>query len=62
MSESEYQRLRADPEEQAALFKRLVLERVREWAEFAAGKLKGTEIPAGDRCPATTTSRKSTRS
>ena len=45
MPESEYQRLKADPEEQAALFKRLVLERVREWAEFAAGKLKGTEIP-----------------
>ena len=45
MPESEYQRLRANPDEQAALFKRLVLERVREWAEFAAGKLQGTEIP-----------------
>jgi uncharacterized protein len=45
MPESEYQRLRANPDEQAALFKRLVLERVREWAEFAAGKLAGTEIP-----------------
>ena len=32
MSEAEYQRLKADPEAQAALFKRLVLERVREWA------------------------------
>ncbi len=45
MSEAEYQALREDPEAQAALFKRLVLERVREWAEFATSKLKGTEIP-----------------
>jgi uncharacterized protein len=45
MSESEYQRLRADLEAQAALFKSLVLERVREWASFAAQKLKGTDIP-----------------
>lgn len=45
MSEAEYQRLKADPEAQAGLFKRLVLERVREWASFAEGKLKGTEIP-----------------
>jgi Icc-related predicted phosphoesterase len=45
MSEAEYQQLRADPVAQAALFKRLVLERVREWAEIAAEKLKGTEIP-----------------
>jgi uncharacterized protein len=45
MSEAEYQRLRADPEAQAVLFKKLVLERVREWAAFAAQKLKGTEIP-----------------
>ena len=45
VSESEYQRLRKDPEAQAALFKELVLARVREWAQFAAEKLKGTEIP-----------------
>lgn len=45
MSEAEYQRLKADPEAQAGLFKQLVLERVREWASFAEGKLKGTEIP-----------------
>jgi len=45
MSEAEYQALREDPEAQAALFKRLVLERVREWAEFATVKLNGTEIP-----------------
>jgi uncharacterized protein len=45
MSEAEFQALREDPEAQAVLFKRLVLERVREWAEFATTKLKGTEIP-----------------
>jgi uncharacterized protein len=45
MSEAEYQRLKADPEAQAALFKRLVLERVREWAALAEQKLNGTEIP-----------------
>jgi len=44
MSESEYQRLRADPEAQDALFKKLVLERVQEWASIAAEKLKGTDI------------------
>jgi uncharacterized protein len=45
MSEAEYQRLKADPEAQAELFKRLVLERVNEWVAFAAEKLKGTDIP-----------------
>jgi uncharacterized protein len=45
MSEAEYQRLKADPEGQAALFKQLVLERVREWVAFAAQKLKGAGIP-----------------
>jgi uncharacterized protein len=45
MFEAEYQRLRRDPRAQAALFKKLVLERVREWAHIAAQKLKGTEIP-----------------
>jgi len=45
MSEAEYQRLRKDPEAQATLFKRLVLERVHEWADFASDKLKGTGIP-----------------
>ena len=44
MSESEYQGLRADPEAQQALFKKLVLERVREWASFAAEKLQGTDV------------------
>jgi len=45
MSESEYQRLKTDPEAQTALFKELVLERVREWAQFATEKLNGTAIP-----------------
>jgi Icc-related predicted phosphoesterase len=45
MTEAEYQRLKADPEAQAALFKTLVLERVREWADLATEKLKGCEIP-----------------
>jgi Icc-related predicted phosphoesterase len=45
MPESEYQRLKADREAQEALFKKLVLERVREWASIAAEKLKGTDIP-----------------
>ena len=45
MSEADYQRLRDDPDAQAELFKRLVLDRVHEWAEFAENKLKGTDIP-----------------
>lgn len=45
LSEAEYQKLAKDPKAQEALFKRLVLERVREWAEFAESKLKGTDIP-----------------
>ena len=44
MSESEYQRLKTNPEAQTALFKELVLERVREWAQFATEKLHGTAI------------------
>lgn len=45
MSEAEYQRLKSEPDEQAKLFKSLVLERVREWAAFAGERLNGTEIP-----------------
>lgn len=45
LPEAEYQKLAKDPKAQEALFKRLVLERVREWAEFAEAKLKGTDIP-----------------
>ena len=45
LSEAEYQALRTDADAQSVLFKRLVLERVHEWAAFAADKLKGTDIP-----------------
>lgn len=45
MSEAEYQRLKNDEEARAALFKKLVLDRVREWADFATQKLKGCETP-----------------
>lgn len=45
MSESDYQAMKGDEVAQAALFKRLVLERIREWARIAADKLKGTDIP-----------------
>lgn len=45
MSEAEFQRISGDQAAQDALFKKLVLERVSEWAAFAAAKLKGTDIP-----------------
>lgn len=45
ISEAEYQRLKSDPTAQEELFKRLVLERVHEWAAFAEEKLRGTDIP-----------------
>lgn len=44
MPEFEYQRLRADEAAQQVLFKKLVLERVREWASFAEQKLQGTDV------------------
>jgi uncharacterized protein len=45
MSEQEYQEIRSDPDKQEELFKKLVLERVHEWAAFAEEKLTGTGIP-----------------
>lgn len=45
VSEEEFQNLSNDPQGQQALFKKLVVERVREWADYAGEKLKGTEIP-----------------
>lgn len=45
MPESEFQRISGDQEAQDSLFKALVLERIREWAAFAADKLKGTDVP-----------------
>jgi len=45
MSEAEFQRISGDQAAQDTLFKKLVLERVAEWAAFAGEKLKGTDIP-----------------
>ena len=44
VSEPEFRRLLGDKEAQETLFKKLVCERVAEWAEFAGRKLQGTEI------------------
>jgi uncharacterized protein len=45
MSETEYQRLRDDEHMRHELFKKLVVERVREWCAYAAQKLDGKGIP-----------------
>jgi Icc-related predicted phosphoesterase len=45
MSENEYRRLRDDEHMRHELFKKLVLERVREWCVFAGQKLEGKGIP-----------------
>ena len=45
MSESEFQAIANDTPAQEKLFKQLVVERVREWADYAAEKLSGTDIP-----------------
>lgn len=45
MTEAEFQRLKGNPEEQHELFKKLVLDRVRGWCDWAGEKLKGTGIP-----------------
>jgi Icc-related predicted phosphoesterase len=45
VTEAEYQALSADPDAQHELFKKLVVERVQEWADYAAEKLAGTDIP-----------------
>ncbi len=45
MSEEEFQAIKDDPAAQAALFKRLVAERVQEWCDYAGEKLQGTGIP-----------------
>jgi Icc-related predicted phosphoesterase len=45
MEEEEFQRLKASPEAQDALFRELVLERLREWVEYADDKLDGSDIP-----------------
>lgn len=45
MSENEYRRLRDDEHMRHELFKKLVLERVREWCAIAGQKLDGKGIP-----------------
>jgi Icc-related predicted phosphoesterase len=45
MSEQEFQDIKDDIPAQEALFKRLVIERVAEWCEYAGQKLQGTGIP-----------------
>jgi Icc-related predicted phosphoesterase len=45
MDEDEFRSAKASPEAQDALFHELVLERLREWVEYAEDKLAGTDIP-----------------
>ena len=45
MTESEYQVIKNDADAQEKLFKKLVLDRVQEWADYAEEKLSGTDIP-----------------
>ena len=45
MTEAEFQAIKNDTEAQEKLFKKLVVDRVQEWADFATKKLKGTDIP-----------------
>ena len=45
MTEAEFQAMKNDIPAQEKLFKKLVVERVKEWADYAAEKLSGTEIP-----------------
>jgi Icc-related predicted phosphoesterase len=45
MSEGEYKRLREDEHMRHELFKKLVVERVREWCDYAGQKLQGKDVP-----------------
>jgi Icc-related predicted phosphoesterase len=45
MTEAEFQAMKNDPEAQDTLFRKLVVDRVQEWADYAEEKLKGTDIP-----------------
>lgn len=45
LSENEYRRLRDDEHMRHELFKKLVIERVREWCRFAEQKLAGKDVP-----------------
>lgn len=44
MSETEFQKLAKDADAQQKLFKRLVCDRVQEWADYAGQVLKGTGV------------------
>ncbi|MBT6111104.1 MAG: metallophosphoesterase [Rhodospirillales bacterium] len=45
MTEAEFQLIKNDADAQEKLFKKLVIERVQEWADYAGEKLSGTDIP-----------------
>lgn len=45
MSEAEFQDIKNDKDAQQSLFKKLVVERVAEWCDYAGEKLQGTDIP-----------------
>ncbi len=45
LTREEFEALKADPAAQEALFKRLVLERLREWIALADERLSGSNIP-----------------
>ena len=45
MTETEFQSIKNDPDAQHELFKKLVVQRVAEWADYAGEKLQGTGIP-----------------
>jgi len=45
MSEGEYRRLREDEHMRHELFKKLVLDRVKEWCEYAGQRLHGKDVP-----------------
>ncbi len=45
MTEAEFQSIKDDPDAQHELFKKLVVQRVAEWADYAGEKLQGTGIP-----------------
>jgi len=44
MTEREFRELRDDGEAQARLFKRLVIERIREWCDYASERLTGSDV------------------
>ena len=45
MTEAEFQTIKDDADAQEKLFKKLVIERVQEWADYAGEKLSGTDVP-----------------